>query len=57
MEKQQIELFKAIKGGDIERARRAYERGANVNWPLDRWMLGGRPHWGLRVSTRESTVE
>lgn len=52
MEKHQIDLFKAIKSNNIEKARKAYEKGANINWPLDRWMIGGRQHWGLRVQVK-----
>lgn len=49
MEKAQVELFRAIRSGDLAKARKAYDKGANVNWPLDRWMEHGRQHWGLRV--------
>ncbi|CAM9443679.1 unnamed protein product, partial [Ectocarpus sp. 12 AP-2014] len=52
MEKAQVELFRAIKSGDLTKARKAYDKGANVNWPLDRWMIGGREHWGLRVQVK-----
>lgn len=50
MEKAQVELFRAIRSGDLEKARKAYDKGANINWPLDRWMASGHQHWGLRVS-------
>ncbi|CAM9268938.1 unnamed protein product [Scytosiphon promiscuus] len=52
MEKAQLELFQAIRSGDLEKAQKAYDKGANVNWPLDRWMAGGRQHWGLRVQVK-----
>lgn len=47
-----MELFRAIRSGDIEKARKAYGKGANVNWPLDRWLMNGRQHWGLRVQVK-----
>lgn len=49
MEKHQVELFRAIRSGDVAKARKAYDKGADVNWPLDRWMEHGHQHWGLRV--------
>eukprot|EP00904_Undaria_pinnatifida_P003275 jgi/Undpi1/12949/HiC_scaffold_7.g02615.m1 len=52
MEKAQVELFRAIRSGDIPRAKKAYDKGANVNWPLDRWLMNGRQHWGLRVQVK-----
>ncbi|CAM9898541.1 unnamed protein product [Pylaiella littoralis] len=52
MEKAQIELFRAIRSGDLAKAQKAYDKGANVNWPLDRWMEHGHQHWGLRVQVK-----
>eukprot|EP00752_Nemacystus_decipiens_P004860 g4423.t1 len=52
MEKAQVELFRAIRSGDLAKAQKAYDKGANVNWPLDRWMEHGRQHWGLRVKVK-----
>ncbi|CAM9842999.1 unnamed protein product, partial [Choristocarpus tenellus] len=52
MEKYQRNLFIALRAGDLPKCKAAYSAGADINWPFDRWIRGGRQHWGLRVQVK-----